>query len=77
MRTTVLFLFALVVSLSANAFQVDGFQDRYIDLVDKTFNKNEAYSTVAFVEKYFRVVGNEGFDASIYHVAKKLEKAGL
>jgi uncharacterized protein YkuJ len=77
MRTTVLFLFALVVSLSAKAFQVDDFQERYIDLVDKTFNKNEAYSTVAFVEKYFRVVGNEGFDASIYHVAKKLEKAGF
>lgn len=77
MRFIFSFLASLFIFQSSFAFQVRDFQDHYIQLVDQTFNKNEAYNTVDFVEKYFRVVGNEGFNASIYHVANKLEKAGF
>ncbi len=74
------FLFiALLLSFSqlVNAFQLSDLQKDYIQLAEQTFNKEEAFNTVAFVEQYFRVVGNEGFNKSIFHVADKLEKAGF
>jgi len=77
MRFIFSFLASLFIFQQTQAFQFKEFQNHYIDLADKTFDKNGAYNTVAFVEKYFRVVGNEGFNASIYHVADKLEKAGF
>ncbi|WP_044401017.1 M28 family peptidase [Lacinutrix sp. Hel_I_90] len=48
----------------------------YFDLVNKQFTGDIAYETTAFVEKYWRVVGNTGFNKSIYEIAKQLEKAG-
>lgn len=59
------------------AYQINQFSDPYFELVDATFNKEEAFTTVAFVEKYWRSVGNEGFNQSIYHVAEKLKAAGF
>lgn len=35
-----------------------------------------AYETTAYVEQFWRVVGNAGFDSSIYFVVNKLEAAG-
>ncbi|MHA7102057.1 M28 family peptidase [Roseivirga pacifica] len=67
----------LFLSFSANAFQFKPFAQPYYDMVDATFNQNEAFETVAFVEKYFRVVGNEGFNKSIYYAADKLKAAGF
>jgi len=40
------------------------------------FNEKNAYETTAFVEKYFRVPGNTGFNASIHYVENILKKAG-
>ena len=48
----------------------------YFKLTRKGFNKKNAYNTTAFVEKYFRVPGNTGFNASIYHIEDILKKAG-
>lgn len=74
--------FTLIVIISANAFplqafQLDQFSAPYYEMADATFDKQSAYNTVAFVEKYWRVVGNEGFNQSIYHVVEKLKKAGF
>lgn len=77
MKLKLSIVLVLCLCMSAQAFQLKDFQDHYIQLADQTFNKNEAFNTVDFVEKYFRVVGNEGFNASIYHVADKLEEAGF
>lgn len=44
--------------------------------LNERFTGELAYETVAFVEKYWRVVGNTGFNKSIYKVAEQLEKAG-
>lgn len=49
---------------------------RYSDLLNKEMTGDLAYSTTAFVEKYWRVVGNSGFDSSIYEVARNLEEHG-
>lgn len=77
MRFIFSFLLSLFIFQSAQAFQLKDFQDHYIKLAYETFDKEGAYRTVDFIEKYFRVVGNEGFNAGIHHVAAKLEKAGF
>lgn len=77
MKSKLFFFLGLFLAQSTFAFQFKDFQDQYVKLADETFNKEGAYNTVAFVEKYFRIVGNEGFNASIYHVAEKLERAGF
>jgi len=51
--------------------------DAYFKLTRAGFKENNAYETTAFVEKYFRVPGNTGFNASIHHVESILKKAGF
>lgn len=77
MKFKLIIFLGLFFAQSTFAFQIKDFQDHYIQMADETFNKEGAYNTVAFVEKYFRIVGNEGFNVSIHHVAEKLEKAGF
>ncbi len=50
--------------------------DEYFQSVREEFSGDNAYNTVAFVEKYWRIAGNEGFDQSIYHVEDILKSAG-
>lgn len=70
-------LVLLLLPIQLNAFQFKPFAQPYYDMVDAAFNQNEAFETVAFIEKYFRVVGNEGFNKSIYYAADKLKAAGF
>jgi aminopeptidase YwaD len=48
----------------------------YFDLVRPNYKGDLAYETVAFVEKYWRVAGNTGFNETVFRIAEKLEKAG-
>lgn len=48
----------------------------YFDLVRPAYSGDLAYETVGFVEKYWRVAGNTGFNETVYLIAAKLEKAG-
>src|SRR5215216_4155545 len=50
--------------------------DSYYPLLRGTFNEANAYKTVAFVEKRWRLPGNSGFNQSIYEVEKTLQQAG-
>lgn len=50
--------------------------DTYFKLSREGFKEKNAYETTAFVEKYFRVPGNTGFNASIHYVEDILKKAG-
>lgn len=49
----------------------------YSEILNQEFNGELAYETTAFVEKYWRVVGNDGFNKSVYFIAEHLEKAGF
>ncbi|RZK82603.1 MAG: M28 family peptidase [Pedobacter sp.] len=49
---------------------------KYFKLTRTGFNKENAYNTTSFVEKYWRLPGNKGFNASIYHIEDILKKAG-
>jgi aminopeptidase YwaD len=51
--------------------------DSYYPLLRNLYNGTNAYNTVAFVEKYWRIAGNTGFNESIYHVEKILQQAGF
>ena len=49
----------------------------YSEILNREFTGELAYETTAFVEKYWRVVGNDGFNKSVYFIAEHLEKAGF
>lgn len=68
-------LFALLLAGLAGFAQKT--TDDYFKLTRDGFNAKNAYETTTFVEKYFRVPGNTGFNASIHYVENILKKAGF
>ena len=50
--------------------------ERSFALVRPTFSGDRARDVVAFMEQYFRLPGNTGFNASIHHVEEILKAAG-
>ena len=48
----------------------------YADVINQELTGDLAFETVSFVEKYWRVVGNTGFNKSVYRIAEQLEKDG-
>ena len=76
MKKLVLPLLGSILFLLSNA-QPSKVIDSYYPLLRKTFVAGNAYKTVGFVEKYWRVAGNTGFNASIHHVEDILVAAGF
>lgn len=70
-----------VIALSCKTAEVNKTETKppqdYFEILDGEFTGDLAYNTTAFVEQYWRVVGNKGFDASVYRIASALEKAGF
>ena len=50
--------------------------DDYLNILRSNINGDLAYETTAFVEQFWRVVGNDGFNKTINKVATSLEAAG-
>ena len=50
--------------------------DPYFKLVRPEFKGDLAYETVAFVEQYWRLAGNTGFNKTVFRIAERLEAAG-
>lgn len=73
MKTKILFLLLLagVTCYAQNT------TDEFFKMTRAGFQEKNAYETTAFVEKYFRVPGNTGFNASIHYVENILKKAGF
>lgn len=70
------FLSLVLISCSIYA-SAQNTTENYFKLTREGFNKTNAYNTTAFVEKYFRLPGNSGFDASIRKVESILKEAGF
>ncbi len=72
-------LIIAVLSLSCN--KTDQFHaplvQPYFEMTDSEFNAEQAFETVAYIEQYFRLVGNEGFNNSIYFVEELLKNEGF
>jgi len=50
--------------------------DDYFNKIRPVFNGDNAMKTVAFVEQYWRMPGNSGFNKSIDHIVQELKSAG-
>jgi hypothetical protein len=48
----------------------------YFELINHEITGELAYETTSYVEKYWRIVGNSGFDSSIYEIVRNLEELG-
>jgi aminopeptidase YwaD len=78
MNTYRSFLFVLAISCSSLASaQTDPLVQKYFTELRKNFAEKNAYETVAFVEKRWRIAGNSGFNESIFYVEDILKKAGF
>ena len=55
----------------------DSAPGRFLPLVRKRFSGERALATVAYVERFWRVPGNRGYDASLDRVAAILDSAGF
>jgi aminopeptidase YwaD len=51
-------------------------EKKYFKFLENTFNEQQAYNTVWYVEQRWRLAGNSGFNESIYQVEKILQQAG-
>lgn len=78
LRSALLFTSFLFLSLlaSAQTKEINQTVQPYFDLVRPTYSGDQAYETVAFVEKYWRLAGNTGFNETVFLLAAELEKAG-
>lgn len=68
--------FTLLLLSIALGYTQDKNADAYFELVRPLYSGQLAYETVDFVEKYWRVPGNTGFNKTVYKIAEKLEEAG-
>ena len=71
-KLTTLFLLVGSTTLFAQSPQIK----KYYTDVRATFQEQNAYNTVAYVEKRWRLAGNSGFNESIYYVENILKQAG-
>ncbi|REG91586.1 M28 family peptidase [Algoriphagus antarcticus] len=71
-----LFFLALSISSFAQKAPLQKITDPYFKLVRPKFTGDLAYETVAYVEQYWRIAGNTGFNNTVYRIAEKLEAAG-
>jgi len=78
MKYTIL-VFCFVICLnSCKGKQVETTTDTdYFELVRPAFSGEQAYKTTAYVEQFWRIAGNTGFNKSIYHIVEGLESAGF
>ncbi|MEB2778002.1 M28 family peptidase [Algoriphagus sp. D3-2-R+10] len=71
-----LFLLAFSISSFAQKAPLQKVTSPYFKLVRPEFDGDLAYETVAFVEQYWRIAGNTGFNNTVFLIAEKLEAAG-
>ena len=76
-RYFILLLFNVAVFISCGQSDHESAGTNFYDLIQQHLTGDRAYETTAYVEQYWRVVGNAGFDSSIYEVVEKLESAGF
>ena len=66
---------AIILSLY-NCKSKDVESSSYFNIVRPEFKGNVAMETTAFVEKFWRIAGNTGFNESVYKIESRLKEAG-
>ena len=76
-KSIILFLFTIVcISCTKETKFVSLNPANYSHLINQEFSGDLAFETTSFVEKYWRVVGNTGFNKSVYNCNKFVRGAG-
>jgi len=74
-KKTALFLFAF--ALFSNSVKAQSsVSESYFDIIRPYFTGEQAYETTSYVEQFWRVAGNTGFNNSVYHIVENLKQAG-
>ena len=69
--------YLFVSSLSYSQERIpEQISEQYFEIIRPEFKGELAYETTAFVEQYWRVAGNTGFNKSVYWIADHLKKSG-
>lgn len=77
MTKNIVFLFTLLVTFGWSQEKKSAITtEDYFNILREHINGEKAYETTAYVSQFWRVVGNEGFNKSIYKIASELEAAG-
>ena len=76
LATLSLSIYFLIIGMGPARAQPAAREKKYFKLLENTFDEQQAYNTVWFVEQRWRLAGNSGFNESIYHVEKILQQAG-
>lgn len=77
MTKNLVFLFTSLIALGWSQEKPSAVTtEDYFNLLREHISGEKAYETTAYVSQFWRVVGNEGFNKSIFKVAADLEAAG-
>ena len=81
MKNTRFFLALIVVSVVLSGCsekkETTGITDPYFQMITSEFKGDVALETTAFVEQFWRVAGNTGFNKTVYSIVEKLETVGF
>jgi len=75
-NTILLLLLATLLACKPSATDPANPAAAYFELVRPEVTGDLAYETTAYVEQFWRLAGNAGFDSSIYRIVRELDKAG-
>ena len=75
LKKSILFLCCASLLLACNQNKLLK-PSEYSETINQELTGDLAFETVSFVEKFWRVVGNTGFNKSVYRIAEQLEKDG-
>ena len=69
-------ILVLLVSLNSSMQKEKSVWQPYFEMIRPEFTGDLAYKTTAYVEQFWRVAGNTGFNNTVFRIAAELEKAG-
>lgn len=72
----VLIIVNSIFSACSSKEQIKDVTDVYFDMVSPEFKGDVALETTAFVEQFWRVAGNTGFNKTVFKITEKLEASG-
>ena len=69
-------LLGIFLTITLSCQQAEKVDQGYFDNIRAEFNGQNAYEIVDYMEDFWRIAGNEGFNKSIQRVVESLEAAG-
>ena len=73
-----LIIFLSILSISCKPIEKQKLNSsNYSEVINNKFKGDLAYKTTAYIEKYWRVAGNTGFNNTIYYIENQLKSVGF